>query len=101
MKSGFSSSLGITILRFPGSLALYVIVDDFYLIFIPGDHLLQKRMLLIFFEQQVSCIQVLLQVPVAQFVRHLHIHSVHITGVSDMRHTERFRATYKEFPGFL
>lgn len=50
VESGFSSSLG-TILRSPGSLALprsHVIVDD--PLFVPGDHLLQKRVLLVLFE---------------------------------------------------
>jgi len=81
MKSGFSS-LGTTILRSPGPLALYIIVDVH--LSCPMIIFLKKKVLFVFFEQQVT--SKLLQVSISQFVRHPHIYSVHITGVSDMRH---------------
>jgi len=95
VKSGFSSSLGTTILRSPKLLAFYVIVDD--PLFVPG-YLLQKRLLLVLFEQQIVCIQALLQVPVAQFVRYSHIHSTYISSISEVRHNA---SVQQEFLGFL
>jgi len=62
------------------------------------DHLLQKRVLLVLFEQQIACIQALLQVPFAQFMRHSHIH-FHIIGVFEVRHNASVRHT-KNFLDF-
>jgi len=55
-------------------------------------------MFFVLFEQRVACIQVLLQVPVAQFV-HPHIHFAHITGVSEVRHSAFVQHT-KNFMDF-